>query len=162
LGPNRLAAAIKSSRFFGERAPRVPSLSSARPPRAAGLENTYKQIVVANQDIIQEAAEAESKKELKFWQVCAETMGGPDGVLDLTQFENDPCSHIMVYMRGQCKETIVVSAVRSAAEPSRDSPPARIEHTANRLLRAPTQGPNAPKIKKLLGDLLEEFKPHAE
>lgn len=103
----------------------MPSLSSARPPRAAGLENTYKQIVVANQDIIQEAAEAESKKELKFWQVCAETMGGPDGVLDLTQFENDPCSHIMVYMRGQCKETIVVSAVRSAAEPSRDSPPAR-------------------------------------
>lgn len=46
--------------------------------------------------------------------------------------------------------------------PSRAVTRLLLEHTANRLLRAPTQGPNAPKIKKLLGDLLEEFKPHAE
>eukprot|EP01043_Picozoa_sp_COSAG02_P045697 COSAG02_NODE_4206_length_5626_cov_10.092619_7_plen_83_part_00 len=69
--------------------------------------------MLKNQDVLSEALQAEKKKEVKFWKICAETMGGPDGVLDLTQFENDPCSHFMVYMRGDCKETIAVRAPES-------------------------------------------------
>ncbi len=73
--------------------------------------------MLAKQDVISEALEAEKKKEVKFWKICAETMGGPDGVPDLTQFENDPCSHFLVYMRGHCKGTIAVRAPELAFLP---------------------------------------------
>lgn len=84
----------------------------------AGLENTFKAILLKHQDLLSEALEAEKKKEVKFWKICAETMGGPDAVPDLTQFENNPCSHFMVYMRGQCKETIAVRAAELAPLPT--------------------------------------------
>lgn len=93
-------------------------LSLSLQPHAAGLENTYKQLLAKHYDVITEAAEAEKKREVKFWTICAETMGGPDAVADLTQFENDPCSHIMFYMRGQCKETIAVRSIRLGRNPA--------------------------------------------
>jgi hypothetical protein len=77
--------------------------------------------MLTHQDVISEALEAEKKKEVKFWKICAETMSGPDGVMDLTQFENNPCSHFMIYMRGQCKETIAVRPV-AAGSPAHTSP----------------------------------------
>ena len=40
----------------------------------AGLEQTYKQIIAANQDIIAEAQEAQPARELRFWSICAEKM----------------------------------------------------------------------------------------
>ena len=80
----------------------------------AGLESTYTQVVVDHQDIITEGLDGVNKRELRFWSICAEKMGGPEGVLDLTQYQNDPCSHIMVYMRGQCKEVVAVRSAPSA------------------------------------------------
>ena len=118
------------------------------------MENTYKQLMTKHYDVITEALEAEKKREVKFWKICAEAMGGPDGVADLTEFENDPCSHIMFYMRGQCKETVVVRLIRRGRKPVAVL---RFVLTLSRV--CVQQGPNAPKIKKIMGDLLEEFKP---